>query len=405
MGTLFYLGLIFIFGALTEWLSPKIHLSKVVGYMIMGLILAPNTFALFPESFVDNVDILIDLALSLIAVLIGASLKGTEMQGMAKKIIVITFFQAFTTFTVVAVGIYLLAPFVFPMCREPLVLSLLLAGVAAATAPAATLAIIQELKAHGRFTSILLGVVALDDALALMLFALALTLSEAIINTGGLNFITLYDAFFVIFFSMGMGIGSGLIAIAIERLFLYHKGMQTIATLGMIFVSYSLSSYLNLEPLLTALVMGAVLTNVSKSFDFVEKEIDNHIVEIVFMLFFMLSAMHLDVATLWTLPLAIVSYVVLRLSGKISGSYLGAKVTKSDLGVQRYLGMALLPQAGIAVGLVLSIQQHEGFEDFASLLLNLVIATTIIHEILGPFMTQYALKKAALEDEKKRKNP
>ena len=400
MDTLFYMGLIFIFGALTQWLSPKIHLSKVVGYMIMGLILAPHTFSLFPESFVTDVHILIDLALSLIAVLIGASLKRTQMQGMAKQIIVITFFQAFATFIVVTVGIYFLAPFVFPTCMEPLVLSLLLAGVAAATAPAATLAIIQELNARGKFTTILLGVVALDDALALMLFALALTVSEAILSFGGLSFVALYDAFFVIVFSVGLGIGSGLIATAIVRVFLYHKGMQTIATLGMIFVAYSLSSNLKLEPLLTALVMGTVLTNWSKSFHFVEDEIDNHIVEIVFMLFFMLSAMHLDIGTLWTLPLAVITYVLLRLSGKISGSYLGAKVTKSDVSVQRYLGMALLPQAGIAVGLVLSIQQHEGFEAFASLLLNLVIATTIIHEIVGPVMTQYALKKAMLEEDK-----
>ncbi len=392
MNTLFYLGIIFVLGAFTEWLSPKLHLSKVVGYMIIGLLIAPGTFGLIPHSFVQNVHILIDLALSLIAVLVGANLKYSTLKGMTKKIISITFFEALFAFLIVTIGFFFLSHLLFHSFVESLAIALLLGGIASATAPASTLALIYELKAHGRFSIILLSVVALDDAMALILFAFALTIAEATRSSGGVNFSAIMEALIMIFGSIGIGFIAGVVTTWLEKLFSHHKGMETIATLGMIFIAYSTAHALSLEPILTALVMGAVLSNLSKDFDLVEEEVDNHIVEVVFMLFFILSAMHLNLSALLSLPIAIIAYIILRLGGKVIGVYVGAKLSHAGHDVERYLGIALFPQAGVAIGLALSIQDNSNLLTIAPIILNIIIATTVVHELLGPFFTKYALE-------------
>lgn len=248
MNTLLYLGIIFVLGAFTEWLSPKLHLSKVVGYMILGLLIAPGTFGVMPQHFVDNVHIVIDLALSLIAVLVGASLKWSELKGMTAQILTITFFQAFFAFATVCMGFYLFSTLLFPSLQTPLIVALLLGGIASATAPAATLAIIQELKAYGKFSTILLTVVAFDDAMALMLFAFALTMSATILGSGGIDFSGLLEAVIVIAGSVTVGLFAGLLTTGLEKLFSHHKGMETIATLGIVFITYSVSQRYGFEP-------------------------------------------------------------------------------------------------------------------------------------------------------------
>ncbi len=170
--------------------------------------------------------------------------------------------------------------------------------------------------------------------------------------------------------------------------------METISTLGMVFIVYSLNGAWGLEPLFSALVMGVVLANISKDFDLVEEEIDNHLEEIIFMLFFILSAMHLKIGAIASIPFVILAYVLFRLIGKSTGAYIGAKLSGADKNVQRYLGLALFPQAGLAIGLALSLQNEAGFETVAPFILNVVIATTIIHELIGPILTRYVLKKS-----------
>ena len=394
MHTLYYLGIILVLGALVEWLSPKLSVPKVVGYLILGLIIGPEVLGLIPESFVENSHFVIDLALSMIAVMIGANLKYSVIKEIGKQVAVITFFEATFAFISVTVGLYLLSGFLNFPSKESLVIAILFGGLAAATAPAATMAVVHELKAKGKFTMTLLGVVALDDAMALILFAFAVTIGGSIIGIGDLNVVALFDTLNVLFFSTLVGIFGAGVATLFEKLFSHHKGMETISTLGVIFIVYSLNGAWGLEPLFSALVMGVVLANISKDFDLVEEEIDNHLEEIIFMLFFILSAMHLKIAAITAIPLVILAYVLFRLIGKSTGVYLGAKLSGADKNVQRYLGLALFPQAGLAIGLALSLQHEAGFETVAPFILNVVIATTIIHELIGPILTKYVLKKS-----------
>jgi len=298
------------------------------------------------------------------------------------------------TFICVALGFILLADILdFPK-DQVFLISLLLAGIATATAPATPLAIVRELRAKGKFTSTFLAIVATDDAIALMMFAMALAIGTAMLDTGVFGWGSVVEALFIIVFSSILGVIAALVNTFFEKLLTKSKGMETIVTLGLIFIVYSLSEYWKLEPLLSAMVMGVVMVNTSPGFDIVEKEIDNHLAELIFMLFFILSAMHLHFSGVFAFPFAIGLYIVLRLFGKVAGSYLGAIVAQSSNIVKKYMGIALIPQAGVAIGLALSLHQQAGFEEIAPVILNIIITTTLIHELVGPFLIKYALKKS-----------
>ncbi len=394
MQTLFFIGIIFVLGALAEWLSPKVGLPKVVGYLLLGLFIGPEMLGIIPEHFIQDTHIIIDLALSLIAVLVGANLKYSTLKGMGKQIVSITFFEATFAFLFVSIGLYLLSGFLGFPTEQSLIISILFGGLASATAPAATIAVVHELKAKGKFTSTLLAVVASDDALALILFTFAVILGSIFLGNGDFSFTTLFDMFSIITLSAVVGMIGAFISEMIDKLFAHHKGMETISTIGMVFIVFSLSIYWQLEPLLATLVMGVVMTNISSDFDLVEEEIDNHLEEIIFMLFFILSAMYLDLSSLHTMPFVIFAYILFRFFGKISGVWIGSKITKADKSVQNYLGLGLFPQAGVAIGLALSLQDQAGFESIAPLILNVIIATTVVHEFVGPIFTKYILRKS-----------
>ena len=377
-----------------EWLSPKLRLPKVVGYLFLGLLIGPEVLAIIPKGFIQETDIIIELSLSLIAVLVGSNLKYSMIKEMGKQIISITFFEASSAFLFVSIGFFALSEFLGFTPEQSLVIAVIFGGLASATAPAATIAVVHECKAKGRFTTTLLAVVASDDALALIYFTFALTLSGIFMGNGDFSLSTFYDMLRIIILSAVVGSIGAIISIAIDKLFAQHKGMETISTIGMIFIVYSLSIYWELEPLFASLTMGVVMVNISTDFDLVEEEIDGHLEEIIFMLFFILSAMHLDLRSLTTVPLVILAYVLLRLLGKIFGVWIGSQLSHADKTVQNYLGWGLLPQAGVAIGLALSLQNKAGFETIAPMILNVIIASTIIHEFIGPILTTYVLKKS-----------
>ncbi|MCK4737100.1 MAG: cation:proton antiporter [Sulfurimonas sp.] len=400
METLFYLGLIFVFGALAGWLSPKLHIPRVVGYLILGLIIGPEVLDFIPREFVDNSHIITDLSLSIIAVLIGATLKSSTLKGHEKEVFYITLFQSCGTFIIVTLGFFLIESMLDFQTDKLLLIALLLGSIATATAPGTPLAIVHELRAKGNFTSVFLAIVAVDDAVALIFFTLALTMGATLVSSGAFEWMNIVDSIIIISLSILIGAIAGIINTGFEKIFKTNKGMETISTLGLIFIVYSLSEHWQLEPLLSAMVMGIVMTNTSAEFDIVEEEIDNHLAQIIFMLFFIISAMHLKISAIFALPIAIGLYIFLRFFGKVLGTYIGAVVSNSSSVIKKYMGLALIPQAGVAIGLALSLQTHHGFESIAPIILNIVIATTLIQELLGPFMTKYAIEKSGESNKK-----
>lgn len=404
MEMLFNIGIIFVLGSIVGWISPRIGVPRVVGYLLLGLVIGPELLGIIPLEFVKHSHLIIDISLSIIAVLVGATLKFSSLDGHGKEVIYITFYQAFGTFIVVSVGFIMMGG-LFPFeSMQVVLISLLLAGIATATAPATPLAIVHELHAKGIFTSTFLAIVALDDVISLMIFTIALTIGTSLVGSGTLEWANMIDAVVILSLSCLLGIIAGLTNTLLERVFVSSKTMETIATLGLVFLVYSMSEFYSLEPLLSAMIMGIVMANTSQHFDLIQDEIDKHLANIIFMLFFIISAMYLNISSLVSIPVIIVLYTLLRLIGKMSGSYVGAVVCKSSNTVKKYMGIALFPQAGVAIGLALSIQNHAQWQDIASYILNIIIATTFIHELLGPFMTKYALLKSGECTKKENEN-
>jgi Kef-type K+ transport system membrane component KefB len=161
----------------------------------------------------------------------------------------------------------------------------------------------------------------------------------------------------------------------------------------MIFLVYSISRKYGLDPLLSSLVMGVVMSNLSNEFFLVKKEFDHHLKDIIFLLFFTISAMHLNIYVLLSMPFVVLMYVLFRIAGKVLGVWYGGKISGAAMEVRRYLGLALFPQAGIAIGLALSMQENPDFIVIAPIVLNIIIATTMVHELIGPLLTRYVLQK------------
>jgi NhaP-type Na+/H+ and K+/H+ antiporters len=182
MDTLFYLGIILVLGACVERLAPWLHMPKVVGYLLLGLVIGPEVLGIIPQSFVENAQIVTDLALSIIAVLVGATLKFSFLRSSLSEIVKITLFQSLSTFAIVAAGFYLLGEHAGIGVTHMAVIALLLGGIATATDTAAPLSLVKELGANGRFTSTFLAVVALDDAVSLLMFIIALSIAGTLLG-------------------------------------------------------------------------------------------------------------------------------------------------------------------------------------------------------------------------------
>ena len=234
----------------------------------------------------------------------------------------------------------------------------------------------------------------MDNALALILFSFIIIVTGAIINSGGCSYITFLMIIPTVLLTILVGVGGAIISEIIDRIFKDNRSIKTTSTLGMIFLVFTLSKHWGLEPLLSSLAMGIVMSNLSNEFYLVKEEFDYHLKDIIFLLFFTISAMHLNIHFLTTMPIVIVVYVIFRILGKVIGVWVGAKVSGTNGIIKRYLGIALFPQAGIAIGLALSLQNEAGFEMIAPIILNVIIATTMIHEFIGPLLTKFVLKKS-----------
>ena len=395
MQILLIIGLIFVLGSFMKVFVQNLGILNVVGYLILGVIIGPSGFNLVPKEFIQGSSFIIDLSLSLISVLVGANLRYDILKDMLRQIFAISFFEAIFTFLFISISFYTMFDLLnFSFNNEyRIIASILFGGLATATAPATILAVSHEIKAKGKFNSFLLGIVAMDNAFALIFFSFIVIISKTFIDSSAIDTHLFFNIIKNVLFSVIVGIAGAFISEIIDRVFKKHQGVKTTSTLGMIFITFSVSQYFSLEPLLASLVMGIVASNLSKNFFLVKKEFDNHLKDIIFLLFFTISAMHLNISFLTQMPLAIIVYVVFRIIGKIVGVWIGSKLSNADNNLGKHLGIALFPQAGIAIGLALSLQDMTDFEIVAPVILNIIIATTLIHELIGPFLTKSILIK------------
>lgn len=419
-----YIAGLLLAGLFSTRLMKLVKLPNVTGYIITGILMGPFVFGLLFNggdfanannasvspiySYINNMGWVNNIALGFIAFSIGSSFKLSALKKVGKRVIVITILESL--FASVCVLLALMAlHFVFPdTIPWPLVLTL--GAIASATAPAATLMVIKQYKAKGPVVSTLLPVVALDDASALILFAILFQIAKTLAVGGAFDlYEMLAKPFIEILISLAIGAVFGIIVSLSCRLFksrtnrLIWAIFSIFGSVGLyyLFELPSLGSF-ELSSLLMCMVAGAFFCNMrndsSITFEFMDR-----FTAPIFMLFFVISGASLDLTIFASkdgllILLAALIYAVSRVIGKWLGAYSGAKMTKAEPTVQKYLGFCLVPQAGVAIGLATTagstLTESDGASSVGALIVAVVLTSTLVYELTGPFITKAALTKA-----------
>jgi NhaP-type Na+/H+ or K+/H+ antiporter len=383
VNTILNLGFILLVGLLAERLIQKIKLPTVTAFIIVGILLGPSLFNLVNNQLIASSGLISNIALGIIAFSLGESFLFSSFKEIGKPVIYISLTAALLPWLFVTLSLHFLL-------MQPLTTALLFGAIASATAPAATLMVIREYRARGNLTNTLLGVVAIDDAWCLIVFALSFALAnDALLGSDASPSLLkiLYPFFREIVLAIILGGFFAFICHFCGR-YIKVKSDLLIFLLGFLLLNTGLALYFHLSLLLANIVFGAVLVNLSptsfKFFDLI-KTIDAPL----YLIFFILAGANLEVNLLQGVALSALVFILFRSLGKVSGAFLGGYLSKAEPKITKYLGWGLLPQAGVAIGLALVVK--ENFPQLGSILFPTIIATTVFYEIVGPLFTKYAL--------------
>lgn len=416
MEILFSLSIALFSGLLLSRLAKLLKLPAVTAYLIAGVLIGPfclGAFGVEGLGFIslENVEsfsIISDVALGFIAFSIGNEFRLTELKQIGKQATVIGILQAvFTTLVVDAalIGLHFLMP-----DKLPLPAAIILGAVASATAPAATLMVVKQYKAKGPVTQTLLPVVALDDAVGLILFAVSFGVAEAII-AGEISLVAIIvEPLLEVLISIVLGATMGLIFTFIERFF-HSRSKRLAVSVAFVFLTVAISMlkfniggvHVAFSSLLSCMMLGTIFCNIC---DFSAELMDrlDRWTAPIYVLFFVLSGAELNLAVFKDYTVIIIGlvYIIFRCLGKYYGARLSADLTKADPNVRKYLGITLFPQAGVALGMAMKSME---LGSIGSIVSNIILFSVLIYEIVGPFLTKIALTKAGdIDPEKKSSN-
>jgi len=385
MNSLLSLGIILLTGILAAKFLRRAKFPMVTAYLLLGIIIGPHLLNLIPEQILGASGLFSNVVLGMIAFALGQIFSSGNLRKLGKPVFLISIGEVIGSWALVTFTLH----FIF---KQPLYLSLLFGAIAPATAPAAIVMIVREYKAKGPLTNMILGVVAVDDAWGLILFAVSLAISKSMFSHTASSFL------FLVILKALLEVGGAFLLGGIMGWLLSHfsKFARTqdellIFTLGFILSTIGLAIYFNFSVLLACMFLGVVISNAkatgSKFFNAV-KMIDSPI----YLIFFVLIGASLELFSLGHLGIIGGIYLVMRPVGEWIGAYLGAIVSRSSRLVRNYLGLALVPQAGVALGMALLCKSI--FPDAGTIVLNVIIATTVVFEIVGPLFVRFALNKA-----------
>lgn len=379
---LFDIAIVMLSALICGRLVKHINMPNVTGYLIAGLILGPFLTNLIPADMVTNFSVASDMALGFIAFSIGSEFKISYFKKVGAAPIVIACCESFGAVLIVTLTCILL--------KFPLPLAILLGAIAAAPAPAQTIMVVKQYNARGPMTSMLMSVVAIDDATALIAFGFAATIVKAMEESRGISILSILEPVYEVGVSFVLGFLLSIIMIIFFRHF--KKASNRLCVMvGILFLTIWISNQIGGSALLSCMALGAGLVNL---FDEVDKvmEITNSFTPPLLMLFFAISGAGFDVAALKGIGLIGIVYVVMRVIGKMLGAYVGGKIMKQDEKTCRYLGPTLMPQAGVALGLIMVAQTIV--PQYGSQISTVILCSTFIYSILGPSVAKWALTKA-----------
>lgn len=383
MNIFFYLALILFSGLIFGRLVKFIRLPNVTGYLIAGLLIGPYVLKLVPENIVTELDFISEMALAFIAFSIGAEFKISFLKQTGMASIVIAIFEGLLASVLVTVVLIL-----FGFDTN---VALLLGAIASATAPAATIMVVKQYNARGPLTSMLLKVVALDDAVALIAFGFVMAIVKAILNPHQSSvLITAVTPLLQIIGAIGIGLVLGWLFNLPLKFFKKHSN-RLIIICAFVFLANALASYTGFSALLLCMSMGAAVANLNSSANELFKITDS-ITPPIFLMFFVVSGADLNVSILPQIGLIGILYLSVRVVGKVCGASLGAVLMKCPPTVKKYIGLTLIPQAGVAIGL--SLIASNTLPQYGPTIRAVILCATLIYELVGPAITKIGLKKA-----------
>lgn len=407
---LFTLALALFGGLFMSRIIKPIGLPAVTGYLLAGIVLGPYCLGHFgftglfesAESMHSMATIVQKVALGFIAFAIGTEFKLSSLRKTGKQATIVGIFQA--VFTMIVVDAALIGLH-FALGEEvlPLSVAITLGAIATATAPAATLMVVKQYKAKGPLTSLLLPIVALDDAVGLICFAASIGVAQALQAGGSISLISVVvNPVMEIVLSLLLGTVMGVIFTFVENLFKSNSKRLCISitfvllTIALSMLHYEFENGLKLgtSSLLVCMMLGTLFCNICDSADELMEKTDKWTMPI-FILFFVISGAELEFSAFTSMMVVLIGvvYILSRAVGKYFGARFSAQLTKCPPATVKYLGITLFPQAGVAIGMSILAVDLLG-ADLGSTVRNIVLFAVMIYELVGPMLTKISLKRA-----------
>jgi len=380
MSILFYVGLMLLCGLLGGRLAKLAGLPNVTGYLVAGLVIGPYVLGIVHTETTGDISVISEMALGFIALSIGAEFELSYFREVGKAPVIIAILEGLFATVFVFAALLVLG-------FDPSI-SIILGAIASATAPAATIMVIRQYRAHGPVTKTLLSVVALDDAVALIAFGFAVAVTKSLNGNSENILMTILDPFITLVLSLVIGAVSAVLLLIPLRFF-KKESNRLCAVVGFVFITLAVADYAGASSLLAC--MGAVFVNISSEASLVLKIADN-VTPPIFMLFFVLSGARLDITLIPSIGIIGTVYIIMRVLGKFFGAWLGAVLCRTHEAVKKNLGWTLVPQAGVAIGLTLVADQVV--PEYAGRIRAVILCATLIYELTGPVISKLALKRA-----------
>ncbi|HUS97922.1 MAG TPA: cation:proton antiporter [Hyphomicrobiaceae bacterium] len=377
--TLLALGGLLLAGLAADEIGRRTKLPRVTLLILVGIICGPSAFDLLPSALSNQYEFLASIALTMVAFLLGGAITQAKLRNNGREILVISLSIVLLTALAVFAGLLAIG--------TPAPLALLLAGIATATDPAATQDVVRQTRAKGSFTETVLGIVAVDDAWGLIVFSVILVLASTMAGHG--NSAAIVHGIWELIGAVLVGVAIGFPAAFLTGRIRSGEPMQSEA-LGLVLLCAGFSVWLGVSFLLAGMVTGAIVANFAEHHSRPFHEIE-HIEWPFMVLFFVLSGASLLLNSLAHIGLLGVAYIILRILSRVFAGWFGAALTDAPDLHRHWIGLALMPQAGIALGMALVAGTH--FPDYKETLLAVAIGTTVVFEVFGPFLTQLALRK------------
>ena len=375
------LGGILLVGLATDAIGRRTFLPRVTLLLLFGVLIGGQVFDLIPQVFTDRFDIIANMALLMVGFLLGGKLTADFLKQSASKTLWISISTAVVTALVVTV--------ILMAVGISASMAIILGCIASATAPAATMDIVLESDCKGPFSDLLLSIVALDDVWGLILFSIGIAL-VSILAGNTEHTAQIYIAIRDIGGALILGVLLGFPAAYLTGRI--RKGQPMLMeALGLVFLCGGIAIWLDVSFLIASIAMGAIVANFARHHEYPFHEIEN--IEWPFMtIFFVLAGASLELDMIKEIGLIGGVYIISRITGKLLGARIGAGFCKADTVTRCWMGFALLPQAGVAMGMALVAANR--FPEYQQILLTVVISSTVFFEIIGPVFTRVALRRA-----------